>query len=129
MEIERPAAGIVLLTISGSDTGELGDAAFQAIEPDFADGRQIELFIDARETRAASMGVSEDWALWLRKHRTGLRQITMLTGSRLVQVTAEFVRRFNAMGDRMRITGDPGAFELALCLAARAAVGRAARRG
>ena len=40
------------------------------------------------------MAVSGDWAHWLKAHDPVLASITMLTGSRFIQMTAEFVRRF-----------------------------------
>ena len=44
----------------------------------------------------------------------------MLTGSKFVQLTADFVRRFAELGDAMRVYTDGAAFDEAL----RAAVGR-----
>lgn len=114
MEIRRPRRGLVLLGISGLDTGELGRAPFEELEADVGPGRSVELFIDARHTRAASVQVSNDWALWLRRHQASFRRITMLTGSRYIRMTASFVRRFNEMGDLMRITTDDAAFDDAL---------------
>lgn len=60
------------------------------------------------------MDVSSDWAVWLGRHRDALRQISMLTGSRFVQLTADFVRRFAELGEVMRIYTDVSAFEDAL---------------
>ena len=114
MEIANPAPQLAVVTIRGSDTGELGDAPFVALEPLVGQGAALHLFIDARDTRAASVEVSGDWALWLQKHRRELREVTMLTGSRFVHITADFVRRFAELGDLMRITTDPAAFDEAL---------------
>jgi hypothetical protein len=121
MELSRPAPGIVVLTIEGSDVGELGDEPFRALEAELAAARPLALFIDGRDTRGASMNVSGDWALWLRRHRDHLAQVTMLTGSRFLQITADFVRRFSALEDLMRITTDPAAFDEAVADAAHAA--------
>jgi len=38
----------------------------------------------------------------------------MLTGSRFIRLTADFVRRFAELGDAMRIYTDPAAFDGAL---------------
>ena len=43
----------------------------------------------------------------------------MLTRSRFVQLTADFVQRFAELGPRMRIFTDPVAFDTALELAVR----------
>lgn len=118
MEITRPAPGVILVAISGRDVGELGDAPFQAIEAQLGGGAVAELFIDGRHTASASIDVSNEWARWLQRHRDGLRRVT--TGSRFVEITAGFVRRFAGLEDRMRVTTDPAAFDAALAEATRA---------
>lgn len=117
MRIATPAEGVATLTIEGSDTGELGDAPFRALGTLLAKGPALALFIDARGTRGASIGVGSDWALWLLEHREALRQVTMLTRSRLIEVTAKFVRQFAGLGSLMKITTDADAFEEALAAA------------
>lgn len=77
-------------------------------------GRKIELFIDARGGRSASLDVSSDWARWLGKNRASFRHVSMLTGSRFVRLSAAFVRKFADLGDLMRIYTDAAAFEGAL---------------
>lgn len=113
MEITRPARGVVVVAITGSDVGEFGDAPFQELEGDLA-SPPLEMFIDSRSTRGASVDVSNEWARWLRRHRAHLSRITMLTGSRFIEITAEFVRRFADLDDVMRVTTDPAAFDAAL---------------
>ena len=114
--VAAPAPGVILVTISGRDTGELGDAPFRALEPHLAPKRP-EIFIDAREAIGATIDVSAAWANWLVGNKDRYERLHMLTGSRYVQVTASFVRRFTALGDRMRIYTDPEAFEQALAAA------------
>jgi hypothetical protein len=114
MTIEEPAPGVVLVAIEGTDIGQLGEAPFQMLTSLLAGKRRVELFVDARHTRGVSVDVSSDWALWLRRHREALRHVSMLTGSRFVQVTADFVRRFAELGELMRIYTEPSVFEGAL---------------
>lgn len=115
MVVRRPAEGVVVLDISGNDIGELGDASFHdELAKDLAGGKPIELFIDARATRLASLDVSSDWAHWLARNRTKFRHVSMLTGSRFIQITASFVRRFADLGDRMRLYTEPAVFDGAL---------------
>lgn len=64
--------------------------------------------------RGASIEVSGEWAEWLRANKAHLRQISMLTGSRFVEVTADFVRRFAALQGVMRIFTEPKSFDAAL---------------
>ena len=112
MTIASPGPGVILVTIVGTDVGELGEAPFRAMAPLMRDG--VELFIDARGARGPAIDVSNDWAAWLSKNRGQLRHASMLTASRFVQLTADFVRRFADLGDAMRIYTEPAVFEGAL---------------
>jgi hypothetical protein len=115
--IESPAPGVVVLRISGTDIGEFGDAPMRGLEQSLAGTGPVRLFIDAREVRGASLEVSGEWARWLADHRRALREIDMLTGSRFVEVTAGFVRRFSALEGVMRIYTEPAVFDAALAAA------------
>jgi hypothetical protein len=114
--IERPRRGIVVLRISGRDVGEFGDKPMREVDGDLQAG-PIELFVDARKVQGASLDVSSDWAQWLGRHRDRFRHVSMLTSTRFIQMTADFVRRFAGLGDIMRIYTDPAAFDDALAAA------------
>lgn len=111
--IARPAPYVVLLTMSGRDVGEHGTGPFQVLDDELRVG-PYSLFIDARRTPGASVDVSNVWAQWLRAHRDHLLQIHMLTGSKFIQLTADFVRRFAELGDAMHIYTDGAPFDEAL---------------
>jgi hypothetical protein len=119
LTIERPAPGVVVVTISGTDVGEHGDAPFAELVKDVEAG-PFELFVDARQSRAVALDVSGSWARWLKGQRASLRRVNMLTGSRFVALTANFVRDFAELGDLMRVYADPVAFDDALSEAAAA---------
>jgi hypothetical protein len=116
IEISRPVGNAVVVVIRGRDVGEHGDGPLRALD-DQLDRGPFTLFIDARETLGASVDVSNVWAQWLRSRRDRLDQIHMLTGTKFVQLTADFVRRFAELGDAMRIYTDGAAFDLALAAA------------
>ncbi|HEY4016864.1 MAG TPA: hypothetical protein VGM06_26205 [Polyangiaceae bacterium] len=118
LTIERRSLGVVVLTITGRDIGEHGDGPLEELDLEAAKA-PFSLFIDASKTRGASVDVSDVWAQWLRKNRDRLHRIHMLTGSRFVRLTADFVRRFADLGDAMFIYTDGRAFEEALDLATR----------
>ena len=120
LAIERPARAVVVLRLAGWDTGEFGDAAMKEIAKDFAAGEPLQLFIDARAVKGATVDVSNDWALWLRTNRSRFARISMLTGAPFVQLTARFVHRFAELGETMRIYTDAPAFDAALGQAASA---------
>jgi hypothetical protein len=118
--ISQPRADVVVLTISGTDVGELGDAPMRGLDDLLAGAPPVQFFIDARETRGASIAVSGEWAVWLSARKQRFSCISMLVGSRFVEMTADFVRRFAALEGLMRIYTDPAAFDADLSEAARA---------
>lgn len=111
--LARPVPHVVVMTIAGRDAGEHGDGPQRALGELLQDGPYA-LYIDARATSGASVDVSNIWAQWLRAHRDQLHAIHMLTGSKFVQLTADFVRRFAELGDAMRIYTEGSAFDEAL---------------
>jgi len=118
LTIARPVAPVVVVTIIGRDVGEHGHGPLRALDDELARG-PFTLFVDARRTQGASVDVSNIWAQWLRAHRDQLERIHMLTGSRFVQLTADFVRRFAELGDAMLIYTDGAAFDEAFATATR----------
>jgi hypothetical protein len=118
LSIRKAAKRVVVLKISGTDVGEFGDAPMKALRDCAGDSGPIHLFIDARDVRGASIEVSGEWAGWLGANKAILENVTMLTGSRFIQITAEFVRRFSSL-EGMRICTDPTVFDYALLDATR----------
>ena len=110
MTIARPEPHVVTVTITGRDVGEHGAEPLRALDEELRAG-PFALYIDARGARGASVDVSNIWAQWLRNRRDQLQSIHMLTGTRFVQLTADFVRRFAELGDAMRIYTDGAAFD------------------
>jgi hypothetical protein len=121
--IRRPAPAIAVVVLQGADTGEFADFPMRELTRDLERYGSIDLFIDARAVRSASIEVSSEWAFWMRTHARGLRQICMLTGSRYIQITAQFARRFVGLGEQMKIFTDIGAFEETLALRCAEAAG------
>jgi len=114
LTIQYFLCGVAIVKIWGTDVGEFGHGPMVALSECLNANDPIELFIDAREARGASIEVSGEWASWLRAHRVHLRDISMLTGSRFVQLTADFVRRFADLESTMRIYTEADAFDAAL---------------
>ena len=80
-------------------------------------GLPLEVFIDARNVPAASIEVSGGWAQWMMNHREQIHRLNMLCGSRFIELTANFVRRFTEFGPRMRVYTDAAEFDEALRVA------------
>jgi hypothetical protein len=121
LAIRRPAPAIAVVVLQGFDVGEFSDFPMRELANDLGQYGSIQLFIDARAVRGASIEVSGEWALWMRMHIEQLKQIYMLVGSRYIQITAEFARRFVSLGERMQICTDPTAFDEDLRAAVRLA--------
>lgn len=103
----------MLVVFEGQDAGQYDRAPFVLLDKYLTD-RPVELFIDARSARAASIDVSGAWAVYLGQNKSRFACISMLTGSRFIQLSAEFVKRFAELGDRMRLYTEAAAFEEAL---------------
>jgi hypothetical protein len=110
---------IVVLKISGMDVGEFGEAPMLALENWLIGSHPVQLFIDARDVRGTSIDVSGEWAKWLDAHKMKFKTVTMLAGSRFIQITADFVRRFANLEGIMRICTEPEVFDAALADALR----------
>jgi hypothetical protein len=119
LAIRRPAPGIAVIVLSGSDIGEFGDLPMRELQKDLACFNTIELFIDACAVRAAAIDVSAEWAIWMRARRVSFRRINMLTGSRYIQMTAAFVRRFAGLGDLMNLFTERASFDESLAASVR----------
>lgn len=110
----------LLLEVGGRDVGEHGERPMEALVSLLPPQGKAELFIDARRALGPSTDVSAAWAVWLAQHRDAFSRINMLTGSKFVELTAGFVRKWADLNDTMRIYTDATAFETALSLAAAA---------
>lgn len=111
LTIRRPAPRVVEVKLSGRDVGELGEAPFGELAQDIAATSKLELFIDARDAQGASIEVSGAWASWLREQKPRLAQVHFLSGSRFIQLSADFVRKFAELGETMRIYTEQRAFD------------------
>ena len=113
LRLRRPAAGVVVLVISGTDIGEHGNGPFGELDQD-AQSAPFTLFVDAKGSRGVTLEVSSDWCRWLVRNRAALLGVHMLTGSPFVHITATFVRNFAELGDLMRIYTERAEFERTL---------------
>jgi len=116
-QIERRTGNVVLVQIEGHDVGEFGDLPMRCIEALLPQELPAELFVDARNTRGATMNVSNDWSAWLARNRGRFAAIHMLAGSKYVHFTAEFVRRFSELEQLMRVHTSAEDFDTALAAA------------
>lgn len=119
LQILRPRPGVVVVVLEGSDVGEVGDAPFRLLDRYVAGDTPTELFIDARYGRGASVDVGTTWAMWLRRNRSRLQRVAMLTRTRVLRLSADLIQRFSGLGDTMQVYEDPAQFDAQLDMSMR----------
>lgn len=117
LAIRRPAPGVVLVVLSGTDEGQFGEAPFHELACDLDEHRTIELFFDARAGTGPSTEVSMQWAKWLGSRRNRFSAVRLLTGSQFITVSADFMRKYAGLGDRMCVYTHHHAFDEELAAA------------
>lgn len=108
--MQSPRPGVLLMTMRGLDTGELGRAPFLAVEDELTTG-PIEIFIDARHARADSAAVTGEWAMFFHANRARIARVHLLTPPRFPVESAELVRSYAILEDRMDLVTDAAEFE------------------
>jgi hypothetical protein len=116
---ERPAAGVLVVTIRGFDKGELGDAPLMEISSGFGLGGPLELFIDASQASGAVPQVSDAWTRFFAERRHDLKSVHVLVGSKVVQLTVAIAQHLSRTGSLVQLYSDPEIFADRLRLAQR----------
>jgi hypothetical protein len=106
----RPS--VLLLVISGEDTGDLGSAPFEELEAEIRRFRQpLALFVDTRATSQVPSGVTDAWTAWFVANHRSLSRVSILVGSKPVQLAVSVVQHFSRTGTLMAIQSDLEEFE------------------
>lgn len=106
----RPQPGVLLVTASGQEYGDLGRAALGEVAAEAALHPPARLFIDLSGLSHVATKVSDDWTAWFRTNTHAVRRVDVLTGSLLVQLTVTVSQLFARIGDQMRIHKDAASF-------------------
>ena len=114
----RLRPGVVFMRISGDDKGEFGEAPRDELREDLSRYAPIELFIEMDESTGANLPVQEAWTEWFSSHRSGLKNVSILTRSQFMHFSAEIVKLFSRTGELIRVYLDPEPFHEALQRAA-----------
>lgn len=115
--ITRPGRGVIVVTYSGHDVGEFRDVPFRELDRCVAEEGPVHLFVDGRASNGATVEVSSEWARWLGANRERLASVHLLSGSKVIQMNANFVKRISAVGEKMRIYTDASPFDADLAAA------------
>lgn len=108
---KRLRKGALLVTISGSDMGQFGQAALDEIRLEILRHAPLEVCIDASEVTLISTEVSKEWTAFFSSARAQLRRVSVLTGSRLVNLIVEIAQHLSQTGNLIQIYSDRELFE------------------
>ena len=114
MVLSRLAPAIVLISASGHDKGQFGEAPFVWLEREIGRHGPVEIYVDMREMFNATQTVADQWSEWIARHRSRVKRMNLLVGSKYVQMTVEVAKLFSRTGDLMRVYTDAPAFSDAI---------------
>lgn len=110
--------GVLLMTVSGRDTGEFGTAALDEIDSEIRKFGPLDLFVDAREATMVAVRVSDAWTEWFRLNSRGLRRVNTLVSSKAMDLTMGIAKHFSQTGDMIRSYNSKEEFEKELARSA-----------
>jgi hypothetical protein len=114
MVLTRIGPALVLISASGHDKGQFGEAPFEWLEREMGRHGVIEVFVDTRELFNATQTVADRWSEWIARHKSRLRRMSVLVSSKYVQMTIEVAKLFSRTGELMRVYTDAPAFSDAI---------------
>ena len=103
----RQRPNVLLITISGYDSGQFGTATLDEILTAITREGKIELFVDAREASGAGATVSEDWTRFFSTNQEKLSRVHVLVGgSKVLQLTVAIAQHLSRTGNLIQIYSD-----------------------
>lgn len=125
--IFRPAGrGALLVTIIGNDHGQFGTMALDEMRLAIMREGVLELLIDAELTSNVSVEVSQEWTRFFSTSRKQLSRVSVLTGSKLMNLTVAISQHLSNTGNLIQIYSDRELFDVAVARAGQAALSRPA---
>jgi len=107
----RPRAGVLEVRIEGTDKGQFGTAALDEIALAIVRERPIELFVDASKASMPTVAVSREWTRFFKLNRKDLKRVSVLVGSRSVELTIAIAKHLSETGNLIQIYTDAALFE------------------
>ncbi|MTV38919.1 hypothetical protein [Duganella radicis] len=123
----RLTPGALLVTITGNDQGQFGTAALDEIRLEILRHGKLELLVDAEHAELVTVEVSQEWTRFFAITREQLKRVSVLTGSKLINLTVAIAQHLSQTGNLIQIYSDRSLFELALAKASTAQVIKNAR--
>ena len=112
--IKRLKPGILLIEVSGKETGSLGRAPLGEVAVEAALHPPVRLFIDLSELSQVASTVSGDWTAWFRANEKSIRRVDALVSSTYLKLTVAASQLFSRTGDMIRIHTDAAKFASAI---------------
>jgi hypothetical protein len=116
-DYQRLTPGALLVTISGNDRGQFGATTLDEIRLEILRHQPLELLIDAEEASNVSVEVSRQWTEFFAQSRSQLRRVSVLTGSKLVNLTVAIAQHLSHTGNLIQIYTDRQLFDTAIARA------------
>lgn len=113
----RLTPGALLVTISGNDQGQFGSAALDEIRLEILRHGRLELLVDAEQAELVTVEVSQEWTRFFAMTRQQLTRVSVLTGSKLINLTVAIAQHLSQTGNLIQIYSDRSLFEVALAKA------------
>jgi len=113
----RLTPGALLVTISGNDQGQFGTSALDEIRLEILRHGKLELLVDAEQAELVTVEVSQEWTRFFATTREQLTRVSVLTGSKLINLTVAIAQHLSQTGNLIQIYSDRSLFEVALAKA------------
>jgi hypothetical protein len=113
----RLIPGALLVTITGTDQGQFGTAALDEIRLEILRQGAVELLIDAENAELVTVEVSKEWTRFFTDTRHQLKRVSVLTGSKLINLTVAIAQHLSQTGNLIQIYSDRDLFQIALAKA------------
>ena len=106
----RVRPGVLLVTIAGNDKGEFGTRTLDEIRLELLRHRPLELLVDASEVVGVAVSVSSEWTQFFALNRADLKRVSVLVGSKAVELTVAIAQHLSQTGRLVQIYSDPALF-------------------
>src|SRR4051812_4319524 len=115
---------VMEIVIDGIDRGQLGNAPLDEIALALLHEEPLELFVDATRASMPTVEVSRQWTGFFSLNRERLKRVSILVGSRPVELTVAIAQHLSQTGNLIQIYSDEAIYGARKAEALRTAGGR-----
>ena len=112
---------VMEIVIEGVDRGQLGDAPLDEIALALVREGPLELFVDATRASMPTVEVSRQWTRFFSLNRERLKRVSILVGSKPVELTVAIAQHLSQTGNLIQIYSDEAIYAARKAEALRAA--------